>query len=75
MIKFGGDWILLNIFFKMTEYRNEFEILSGGDFFDQLLLILMTIHLISMTIHRNQLQFDRNIALEPLVRLGKVRLG
>ena len=57
-------------FFKMTEYWNEFEILSGGDFFDQLLLILMTIHLILITIQRNQLQFDRNIALEPLVGLG-----
>ena len=54
----------------MTEYWNEFEILSGGDFFDQLLLILMTIHLILITIQRNQLQFDRNIALEPLVGLG-----
>ena len=30
----------------------------------------MTIHLNLMAIHQNQLLFDRNIALEPLVRLG-----
>ena len=43
----------------MTEYWNEFKIVFGGDYFDQLLLILMTIHLISMTTHQNQLQFDQ----------------
>ena len=39
----------------MTEYWNEFKIVFGGDFFDQLLLISMTIHLISTTTHQNQL--------------------